>query len=391
MDHLAATLEIKMVDLGQRLISGYAAVHHNVDRVRDVIDPGASAKAVSRLAGPSDVGVFIGHNSAMLPVGIPQKIEATPQGLYTETYILKGAEGDNLLDVARDLQAHGQSLGMSIGYRTRDSRKERQGSKTVRRLLDYELKEYSFAAPQAIANPLALVSAIKTALGQPVDDPEDDDPDPDDTTADDATPKAADTTADEVKNTGSQAHVNTLHDSAFLWIEPGGVKDDEGLTTPRSLRHLPYRDAEGKIDLPHLRAAISRLGQEETLPGLSDDHKSRLLARARRLLAQAQGGKTTDDDDAEEWKSGAPLAIWGLGARLQDLAERLADEHKALRTLGRDTAEGWRLQEAGRSELRLIDAQLRRLVEQAEDIERGDDSATRRYAALEQRLRLTAV
>ena len=51
------------------------------------------------------------------------------------------------------------------------------------------------------------------------------------------------------------AERNDLPDSAFAYIEPGGTKDAEGKTTPRSLRHFPIHDAG------HVRAALSRIGQ----------------------------------------------------------------------------------------------------------------------------------
>jgi hypothetical protein len=53
--------------------------------------------------------------------------------------------------------------------------------------------------------------------------------------------------------------INDLPDSSFALVEAGGSKDKEGKTTPRSLRHLPYKDASGKIDLPHLRNAMARV------------------------------------------------------------------------------------------------------------------------------------
>lgn len=162
MDYFSAALSIKTVNVAQRIISGYAAAHHNIDRVNDIIDPQASTRAVRRIRDPKkDVAAFIGHDSSQLPVGIPQRIEATPQGLYTETYVLKGPAGDNLLAVAKDLQDHGHSLGMSIGYKTHDSRHETAAGKRVRRILDYELKEYSFAAHQVVANPMATVTDVK--------------------------------------------------------------------------------------------------------------------------------------------------------------------------------------------------------------------------------------
>lgn len=93
----------------------------------------------------------------------------------------------------------------------------------------------------------------------------------------------------------STAFVNDLPDSCFLYISPGGKKDSEGKTVPRSLRHFPYKDASGKIDLPHLRNAIARIPQAS----ISGTLKDSLQARARRMLAaqggSPKGGKAVDE------------------------------------------------------------------------------------------------
>ena len=57
------------------------------------------------------------------------------------------------------------------------------------------------------------------------------------------------------------ADINNLPDSAFAYVAPGGEKDGEGKTVPRSLRFLPHHGADGKVDLPHLRNAMARLPQ----------------------------------------------------------------------------------------------------------------------------------
>jgi hypothetical protein len=57
----------------------------------------------------------------------------------------------------------------------------------------------------------------------------------------------------------STKYVNDLPDSSFSLIESGGKKDSEGKTVPRSLRHLPYKDKNGKVDIPHLRNAMARV------------------------------------------------------------------------------------------------------------------------------------
>lgn len=82
------------------------------------------------------------------------------------------------------------------------------------------------------------------------------------------------------------AYVNTLPDSAFLYVKPGGEKDEDGKTVPRTNRMFPYKSAEGDVDLPHLRNAIARIPQSN----LSEDLKDRLQSRARNLLESATKG-----------------------------------------------------------------------------------------------------
>jgi uncharacterized protein len=87
------------------------------------------------------------------------------------------------------------------------------------------------------------------------------------------------------------AFVNKLPDASFLYISPGGSKDADGRTTPRSLRHFPVRGADGAIDLPHLRNAIARIPQA-SIPAAK---KAELQAHAEKLLAGENGKKDSKD------------------------------------------------------------------------------------------------
>jgi hypothetical protein len=51
----------------------------------------------------------------------------------------------------------------------------------------------------------------------------------------------------------TRAYINSLPDSAFIYIEPGYKEGED-----KRARHLPYKDDTGKIDLPHLRNAMAR-------------------------------------------------------------------------------------------------------------------------------------
>lgn len=131
---------------------------------------------------------------------------------------------------------------------------------------------------------------------------------------------------DMAKAQWTAAYINTLPDSSFAVIEPGAEKDAGGKTTPRSKRHLPYKDADGKVDLPHLRNALARLPQTQ----LSAD----LKAKAQRVLeaaAQRAGvGKGADvtEQEAQELKKRADeqaAEIAALRKRAEDAETQTAE------------------------------------------------------------------
>lgn len=84
----------------------------------------------------------------------------------------------------------------------------------------------------------------------------------------------------DAKATWSAAEVNNLPDSSFAYIAPGGSKDSDGKTTPRALRHLPYKGADGKVDLPHLRNALARLSQTKIPAAAKATARQKLEAAA---------------------------------------------------------------------------------------------------------------
>jgi len=79
------------------------------------------------------------------------------------------------------------------------------------------------------------------------------------------------------------AAINDLPDSAFAYIEPGGEKDDQGKTVPRSKRHFPIHDAA------HVRNALARAPQSP----FGDKAMSKIRAAAKKF------GIGMGDDDAD--------------------------------------------------------------------------------------------
>jgi HK97 family phage prohead protease len=371
LDKFGAGFTVKTVDIGQRLIAGWAAYHGNIDRVDDIIEPEASVKAVSRLKSPADVGVFIGHDLSRLPVGVPVKIEAHPQGLYVETRVFDGPTGDDLLGAARGLQAAGGSLGMSIGYRLHDGKRDRVNGKAIRRITDYSLHEYSFAASQAIANPSALVTGVKIGGSmytvKEMDGRwhvmKDEKSLADFASEDDARSKVAALKADDGKT-----HPNALPDSAFLYVQAGGQLDDEGKTVPRTYRHFAYRDAAGDIDAATLRAVLPAIPQAKAL-GLDTDELGRIYAAGRLALDHHERGVKTFDDR----QSDAALDLLSVAYGLIDAVEVLSEQHKALAVVGQTTNNGRRMPTAMREQIEQASKTLAAVAEQALLVEQGKD------------------
>jgi len=96
------------------------------------------------------------------------------------------------------------------------------------------------------------------------------------------------------------AYQNKLPDENFFYVEPGGEKDEEGKTVPRSLRHLPYKDDEGRIDREHVLAAWQALhgargglGDWAT-PEVKEQIRRKILAAAKKIGLELSEEKSRD-------------------------------------------------------------------------------------------------
>jgi hypothetical protein len=107
------------------------------------------------------------------------------------------------------------------------------------------------------------------------------------------------------------SYINNLPDASFAVIEPGGEKDEDGKTTPRSLRHFPYKDADGKLDAPHVRNALSRLPQST----LSDELKAKAL-KVLQAAAEELGIDTEADRQAEQLERAADALLTRVARRV---------------------------------------------------------------------------
>jgi HK97 family phage prohead protease len=317
--------EVKF-DATGRTLEGHAAVFGNVDLVGDRIIGGAFRKTLSERG--SKVGLLWQHDIHE-PIGRPVELREDERGLFIKAVISDTRRGQDALALLRD----NAIKGLSIGYDSLPGGTEfvTENGKSIRLLKEVRLWEISLVTMPA--NEEAGVTALKDVVptegkpwnvfhegdnwvvrkvdadGKPTGKPLGTHPTEEEARAQvralyaNEPGKEANVPADEFKawDTATQ---NNLPDSSFLHIESGGEKDSGGKTTPRSLRHLPYKNAAGKIDLPHLRNAISRLSQSNTgteggEKWLTDSLRKSLLAKARKMLASA-GGKELELDDLKE-------------------------------------------------------------------------------------------
>lgn len=129
-----------------RTIVGYAAAFGNIDRVKDVIEPGAFAKTI-REGKPK-----VGYNH-MYMIGKPLSMEEDGKGLLTESYISDTPRGNEVLQLVKD----GVIDAMSIAYEVIKS--EDDYDKEIRHLK--ELKLYEYGPVDFPVNENAVINGVK--------------------------------------------------------------------------------------------------------------------------------------------------------------------------------------------------------------------------------------
>lgn len=139
-----------------RVIEGYASLFGKTDQGGDVVEKGAYAASLKRLAAGGRAVKMLWQHDPAQPIGIWDEVREDAHGLWVKgrllTEVEKGREAAALL-------AAGAIDGLSIGYRT--IRAERDG-KGLRRLQELELWEVSLVTFPML--PEARVAAKAEAL-----------------------------------------------------------------------------------------------------------------------------------------------------------------------------------------------------------------------------------
>lgn len=122
--------------------------------------------------------------------------------------------------------------------------------------------------------------------------------------------------------TGRARDVKDLPDSAFAHIEPGGKKDAQGRTTPRSKRVWPLHTSDS------IRAALASIPRRKGIDAKTRDQAlGRARAAARRMKIKTESLNSEADMDL------ADLTIEELRTQRPDLADELAADKKATEEL----------------------------------------------------------
>jgi len=98
------------------------------------------------------------------------------------------------------------------------------------------------------------------------------------------------------------AYKNDLPDSSFAVVLAGGKKNGDGKTVPRSLRKLPFKNAEGNIDRPHLAAALQAIKGARIgfVPPYASKAKPALCNAAKSLDMKSQVCGTAEKIEDED-------------------------------------------------------------------------------------------
>jgi uncharacterized protein len=155
LEHKFHRPEAGLVMAEGAVISGYASVFGLVDQGGDVVQPGAYAESLRRMAAEGRAVKMLWQHDPAQPIGVWDEVREDAHGLFVK--------GRLLTDVARGREAAallsaGALDGLSIGYRTKRAQKDAQGRRVLSEVELWEVSLVTFpmlreARVQAKAEP----------------------------------------------------------------------------------------------------------------------------------------------------------------------------------------------------------------------------------------------
>lgn len=141
------TIETKFIAPGEvtssdgKVIEGYASLFDRTDRGGDIVKRGAFARSLEQLKSEGRSVKMLWQHDPNQPIGVWEHIEEDARGLKVRGLILEDVgKGRD----AAALVAAGAIDGLSIGYRTRKSSKDKQGRRVLQELELWEVSLVTF-------------------------------------------------------------------------------------------------------------------------------------------------------------------------------------------------------------------------------------------------------
>ena len=122
----------------------------------------------------------------------------------------------------------------------------------------------------------------------------------------------------------ARAAINDLPDSDFAYVEPGGKKDGDGKTIPRSLRHFPIHDQAQA----HARNALARLPQSDLSPAAKATARKKIVAACKKfgIEVSERSEKTKPEDEVQTMSDEKKEAVSDVAALVAELKAEFAKD-----------------------------------------------------------------
>ena len=141
-------LEMKFCRLGETVtvtdgtkIEGYASYFGMADQGNDIVQKGAYARGLKRLADKGGRVKMLWQHDPSMPIGIWDEVREDDRGLFVKGRILTDVEKGR---EAAALIAAGAIDGLSIGYRTVTAEKDAKGRRLLSELELWEVSLVTF-------------------------------------------------------------------------------------------------------------------------------------------------------------------------------------------------------------------------------------------------------
>lgn len=337
-------------------IAGYGIVFDGQDVTGDRFTKATDLWLDGRMSSTPPVLFGHGHDPLMKHTVLGHVVKATADdiGVWIEA---KLEASKRYLDAIRKLMARGVPLGWSSGSVPHLVQRTKSATPGVDEITVWPVVEWSIVDTPAEPRTLGVRELKSLAAADPLLLP---------------LAKEAEQVARASHLNDGGASLKDLPDSAFAFIEPGGVLDDERKTTPRANRRLAHHDDEGNVDEDLLRVALAaaRKSTDTTTEGFAH-----LMRHAHGIGLAGPAGH--DDAHTKSWSQGAAPALLVVSAKLANLAEEVAAEQTSMAHLGMDTKSNQRIRSEMRQHLREVESDLHRVIDWADAVDRGEDGKAR--------------